>query len=423
MRQMLMEDGYEIVDFSAAADVYVINTCSVTNVADKKSRQMIRRARKTNPAAVVAACGCYVQTADKKTLTDLDIDLVIGNNKKEELIPQLNRILAQRESARTAAEPAGAVIDVNEGTLPYEDLTISRPTGHTRAFIKVQDGCNQFCTYCIIPYARGRVASRDEESIISEAEYLAGSGFREVVVSGIHICSYGKDRGEGIEALSRVLRRISEIPGIERIRIGSMEPMSITPEFISDLAGIDKLCPHFHLSLQSGSAGVLKRMNRDYGPGEYLERVRMMREAFPSMSLTTDIICGFPGETDEEFSETLEFTELAGFSKIHVFPYSLREGTVAAKMEQVSPEVKKSRSEILIKMSSEYEASFAASFAGKKTSVLVESYRDGCMEGYSPEYVRTRIPADMKVFEEVKGSIVDVAAVSSSGAFLEARLT
>ena len=416
VRELFIKSGYEIVSSPEDADICIVNTCTVTGEADRKSRQQLRKMARLNPRAVVVAMGCMAEMANG----DIDADVVLGTRDKNLVVEKTEEFISRRispEHRNSHVRP-----EVSRRDVYHEFGTVLSPEG-TRAFMKIEDGCNKFCTYCIIPYARGRVASRDEESIISEAEYLAGSGFREVVVSGIHICSYGKDRGEGIEALSRVLRRISEIPGIERIRIGSMEPMSITPEFISDLAGIEKLCPHFHLSLQSGSAGVLKRMNRDYGPGEYLERVRMMREAFPSMSLTTDIICGFPGETDEEFSETLEFTELAGFSKIHVFPYSLREGTVAAKMEQVSPEVKKSRSEILIKRSSEYEASFAASFAGKKTSVLVESYRDGCMEGYSPEYVRTRIPADMKVFEEVKGSIVDVAAVSSSGAFLEARLT
>ena len=407
MRQMLMEEGYEIVDFSVQADVYVINTCSVTNVADKKSRQMIRRARKTNPSAIVVACGCYVQTADRKALSDLDIDLVIGNNQKAELIPQLNRISAMRQNApgptdgreeETPGQDAltGSVIDINQGVPAYEDLTISRQTGHTRAFIKVQDGCNQFCTYCIIPYARGRIRSRSLDNVRAEIEGLAEIGYREVVLNGIHLSSYGRDTGS---SLLELIRMVHEIDGIERIRLGSLEPGLITEEFVRQLAHLSKVCPHFHLSLQSGSAAVLKRMNRHYTPEEYEEKCRILRAAYEHPAITTDIIVGFPGETQEEFSQTLAFAERIGFYEIHVFPYSRRDGTPAASMPgQITEAVKHARAKELLALTARQKKAFEEWYRGRECEVLFEVCReeDGVCwyEGFTPEYVRVRIPSD-----------------------------
>lgn len=408
-RELFIRNGYEIASSPEEADVCVVNTCTVTGEADRKSRQQLRKMARLNPRAVVVAMGCMSEMADGA----VDADVILGTKDKNLIVEKTEEFLREREKSELTHRGETTRPEVSKKDDYNEFGTVLSPEG-TRAFMKIEDGCNKFCTYCIIPFARGRVASRDEENIISEAKYLASKGFREVVVSGIHICSYGKDRGEGIEALSRVLARIGEIEGIERIRIGSMEPMSLTPEFISDLSNIPKLCPHFHLSLQSGSATVLKRMNRDYDPGQYMEKVELLRSAFPSMSLTTDIICGFPGETDEEFSETLKFCDRAGFTKIHVFPYSRREGTAAAKMQQLPGGLGKERAGVLGEWSDRAEERFAEGFVGKETSVLIESYRDDMAEGYSPEYVRSFIKMDRAVFEKLKGTIVRVRAAGAS---------
>ncbi len=408
-RELFIRSGYEITSSPEDADICVVNTCTVTGEADRKSRQQLRKMARLNPRAVVVAMGCMSEMAEGT----VDADVILGTKDKTLIVEKTEEFLKTREEKELTHTGKTTRPEVSKKDDYHEFGTVLSPEG-TRAFMKIEDGCNKFCTYCIIPFARGRVASRDEENIISEAEYLASQGFREVVVSGIHICSYGKDRGEGIEALSRVLRRIGGIDGIERIRIGSMEPMSLTPEFISDLSRIPKLCPHFHLSLQSGSATVLKRMNRDYDPGQFIEKVSLLRSAFPSMSLTTDIICGFPGETTEEFSETLKFCDRAGFTKIHVFPYSRREGTVAAKMEQLPGGVGKERTSVLSAWSDKAEEAFASGFTGRETTVLIETYKDGMAEGYNPEYVRSYIRMDQETFEKVQGSVVSVRVTGSS---------
>ena len=304
MQELLEKAGYTIVDFEDEADVYVVNTCSVTNVADKKSRQMLHRAKARNPKAAVVAAGCYVQAAAETLKADGAVDLVIGNNKKAELVPLLENFFAGKEEGES-------VIDIS-GTQEYEPLHIARQTEHTRAFIKVQDGCNQFCSYCIIPYTRGRVRSRRPEDVEAEVRRLASEGYREAVLTGIHLSSYGMDFQDGTDLLS-LIRRIHGIDGIERIRFGSLEPRIITEEFASALAGMEKICPHFHLSLQSGCDETLKRMNRHYTCEEYLERCQILRNCFSNPAITTDVIVGFPGETEEEFEQTQEFLKTVHF--------------------------------------------------------------------------------------------------------------
>ena len=386
MQEALTAAGFLMVPFSETADVYVVNTCTVTNVADRKSRQMLHRARRNNPDAVIVAAGCYVQVADEEQIKEMGIDLVIGNNKKHELIPCLEKIFNDR------TEEADAKIDINDGACEYEELSVSGPTGHTRAFIKVQDGCNQFCTYCIIPYARGRIRSRGIESVEEECRQLAECGFREVVLNGIHLSSYGKDIGS---SLLELIGRVHAIEGIDRIRLGSLEPRLITQEFVRKLAAYEKVCPHFHLSLQSGSATVLKRMNRHYTPEEYLEKCQILREHYEHPAITTDIIVGFPGETEEEFEETLAFAKEAGFYEIHVFPYSRRNGTPAAKMDgQIPEKIKHERAKRLISCAEDLKRSFENWYEGRRVSVLFEEQKEQngrvFCEGFTPEYVRVR---------------------------------
>ena len=383
MQQMLEAAGYEIVPFSECADVYIINTCSVTNIADRKSRQMIHRARKMNPDAVVVAAGCYVQTSTKQAQEDGAIDIIIGNNKKQDLL----KLLAEYEKDRCVRD---GVIDINEKNQPYEELTVTHPAEHTRAFLKVQDGCNQFCSYCIIPYARGRVRSRRMEDVVAETERLAENGFHEIVLTGIHLSSYGMDLGC---TLLDLIRRLHQIEGIERIRLGSLEPGIITREFVRELAGLKKVCPHFHLSLQSGSETVLRRMNRKYTAAEYLEKCRILREYYEHPALTTDIIVGFPGETEEEFQETFDFVKQVAFYEIHVFKYSKRNGTVAAKMPgQIDEQVKNIRSGRLLTLAESYKQDFIRWYEGRRVQVLFEEPAevDGVryFEGFTPEYVK-----------------------------------
>ena len=297
MQQMLEEAGYEIVDFSQPADVYVINTCSVTNMADRKSRQMIHRARKQNPDAAVVAAGCYVQTAGEEIKQDLSIDLLIGNNKKTELLPMLERFFA--EHTHTVD-----VININDGVSDYEEMHLTRTGEHTRAFLKVQDGCNQFCSYCIIPYARGRVRSRDPQNVYEETRTLAQNGYHEIVLTGIHLSSYGVGESFG---LLELIRMVHDIPGIERIRLGSLEPRIITEEFVAQLCALPKVCPHFHLSLQSGCDATLQRMNRKYTTEEYAHSCELLRRAYGHPAITTDVIVGLPGETEEELAQTEQF--------------------------------------------------------------------------------------------------------------------
>jgi len=390
MQQMLEAAGYEVVPFQEEADVYIINTCSVTNIADRKSRQMLHRAKKKNPAAVVVAAGCYVQAAASELKKDAAVDIIIGNNKKAELVQILDDHFSDRETGDQY------LVDIGS-TEEYECLSVSRIAGHTRAFIKVQDGCNQFCTYCIIPYTRGRVRSRAAASIVEEVQALVGNGYQEIVLTGIHLSSYGVDFKEHKENLLDLIIRLHEIEGLRRIRLGSLEPRIITKEFVQALAGLEKLCPHFHLSLQSGCDETLKRMNRRYTTAEFAAGCSILREAFDCPAITTDVIVGFPGETEEEFSKTQEFLEQLQFYEMHVFKYSKREGTRAAVMPGQVPEaVKNARSEKLLALVQQMSLAYRGNFLGTRQEILLEEKItiDGTdyMEGHTKEYVKAVIP-------------------------------
>ena len=410
MRRLFLDKGFEVTEDASEADCCVVNTCSVTGEADRKSHQMLRKMARLNPDAVVVATGCSAELADGA----VDCDLIVGNREKNEIADRVLEYMKQQgKHEHTASHVRPEVTKKDE----YHDFgSVLSPEG-TRAFIKVEDGCNNFCTYCAIPYARGRVASRSFESCVEEAKFLADSGYKEITVSGIHLCSYGKDRGEDIMSLLKLLQAIDTVPGVERLGLGSLEPMSMTEEFIEGLAGLKHLCPHFHLSLQSGSDTVLKRMNRRYYTEDYTERVRLLRKYFPDMSLTTDIITGFPGETEDEFEETCLFARKMAFAKIHVFPYSEREGTAAAAMPQMDMSVRKARAAKLISISDELSAEFAAEMTGKTAEVLVETVSDGIPEGYTANYVRTKITEGADVSEIRSGDIVKGVISGSDGAF------
>ena len=387
MQQMLEQAGYEIVPFGPGADVYVINTCTVTNIADRKSRQMLHRAKKMNPHALVVAAGCYVQAAKEDLEVDEAIDIVIGNNKKKDLV----KILEEYEKSRDEE----FVIDVNH-TSEYESLSISRTAEHTRAYIKVQDGCNQFCSYCIIPYARGRVRSRRMPEVLEEVRSLAANGYQEVVLTGIHLSSYGVDLDTN---LLELIKAVHQVEGIRRIRLGSLEPRIITEEFAHTLAGLKKVCPHFHLSLQSGCGETLKRMNRRYSPEEYYEKCCLLRQVYDDPALTTDVIVGFPGETDEEFEETRKFLEKIEFYETHIFKYSRRKGTKAASMEhQVLDEIKTRRSNTLLALNENMKEKFENRRQNREDEVLFEErcVLDGeeYYTGHTREYIRMAMPAD-----------------------------
>ena len=389
MAQLLEEAGYEIVDFEEKADVYIINTCSVTNVADKKSRQMLHRAKKKNPEAVVVAAGCYVQAAGEQLKEDTAVDLVIGNNKKAELVPLLEAYFSGKGSGES-------VVDIS-AVHEYEPLHVSKIEDHTRAFIKVQDGCNQFCSYCIIPYTRGRVRSRLPEDVEAEVYGLSAAGYKEIVLTGIHLSSYGVDFTEKKEDLLSLITRLHAIEGIERIRLGSLEPRIITEEFVKALSKLPKLCPHFHLSLQSGCDSVLSRMNRHYTCEEYFSRCELLRNYFENPAITTDVIVGFPGETEAEFEETRKFLEKVNFYEMHVFKYSRRAGTRADKMpDQVPEQVKTERSAVLLSLEREMSRRYRESFLGKETEILLEEpVKIGgtwYMLGHTKEYVKAALP-------------------------------
>ena len=386
MQQILEEAGYEIVPFSEYADVYVINTCSVTNMADRKSRQMLHRAKKQNPDAIVVGAGCYVQTKDAQALVDESIDIVIGNNKKHELVPLLREYEASHRKM-------ACVADINHEKQAYEELSLSRTAEHTRAFIKVQDGCNQFCTYCIIPFARGRVRSRELPDVLQEIRTLAKSGYREVVLTGIHLSSYGVDNGE---SLLHLIEAVHELEGIERIRLGSLEPRIVTDAFAKRLSELPKICPHFHLSLQSGCDTVLSRMNRRYDTAEYEVGCALLRRYFEHPAITTDVIVGFPGETDEEFETTERYLERIHFYEMHIFQYSRREGTKAAAMpDQVPEAVKKERSEKLLALGHRMSGEFRRYYLGRQVTALLEEefLYDGkrYYTGYTKEYVKVAV--------------------------------
>lgn len=404
MIEILKKMGASVVDFEDAADVYLINTCSVTNMADKKSRQMIHRARKNNPEALVIACGCYVQAEKEKLSQDKDIDIIISNNRKKDI----GHVIAEYfNSGETAC-----FTDISREK-EFEELDVNKPVYHTRAYVKIQDGCNQFCTYCIIPYVRGRIRSRSMDSVIDEISRLAEAGVKEVVLTGIHISSYGRDM-DGDTGLADLVENISKIEGIERIRLGSLEPGIITEEFAHRIKAVDKLCPHFHLSLQSGCDSVLKRMNRKYTCSEYMEKCELLRKVYKNPAITTDVIVGFPGETEEEFECTKKYLEDINLYEMHIFKYSQRKGTPAATMpNQVDPSVKNSRSDVLLAISEHNKHAYQDLFVGTTVKVLVEElvekngeeYMRGHTERYMDVHISTEGITDPQSF---KNRIVEV---------------
>ncbi len=429
--QKLEEKGFLIVPFEEQADVYVINTCTVTNIADRKSRQMLHQAKKRNPEAVVVAVGCYVQTGKEQILMDAGIDLAVGNNKKKDLADILVAYLEDRKAGQIYDKTMNdtSVIDIN-AAFDYEEMQLAHTAEHTRAYIKVQDGCNQFCSYCIIPFARGRVRSRHLDSIRQEITGLAAAGYKEIVLTGIHISSYGIDFEDDAWALGQcvdkpqsserhdysgtgklldLLERIHDIPGIERIRIGSLEPRIVTEESAKRLAALPKLCPHFHLSLQSGCDETLKRMNRRYTAAQYKESVEALRKAFGDPAVTTDVIVGFPAETEEEFKATQRYLEELSLYEMHIFKYSMRKGTRAAAMkEQIIEAVKTKRSAVLLEMEARKSKEYRSRFVGKTVPVLFEESKEiqgkTYMLGHTREYVKAAVETD----ENLTNQIVDV---------------
>lgn len=397
MQHLLEEAGYEIVPFTQKADVYVINTCSVTNMADRKSRQMLHKAKKNNPDSIVVAAGCYVQTSEKEVLNDLSVDIVIGNDRKHDLVRLLEEYSLDSVS--------DTVDDINDGKHDFEELFIDQTKEHTRAFIKVQDGCNQFCSYCIIPYARGRVRSRRFENVIAEVERLAANGFKEVVLTGIHLSSYGVDFEEPT-GLLELIQAVNAVKGIERIRLGSLEPKIVTEHFASELSKLDKICPHFHLSLQSGCDSTLKRMNRKYTTKEYESGCELLRKYFVHPAITTDVIVGFPGEIEEEFEQTKAYLEHIHFYEMHIFKYSKRKGTRAAAMpDQIDEQIKAARSEKLIALGHDMSKEFRKFYIGKNEEVLFEEKAViGDKEyfvGYTKEYVKVAKKTDENLENQI----------------------
>ena len=398
MLDMLGAAGADIVEFEEKADIYIVNTCSVTNIADKKSRQMLHRAKKRNPGAIVVAAGCYVQSAKELLEQDAAVDIVISNNMKKNITGIIEEYMNASDNVtdgQGGSDGAGTgaaeyFVDISRET-EYEEMGGHVPVGHTRAYVKIQDGCNQFCSYCIIPYVRGRIRSRGEEAILAEVRELADAGIKEVVLTGIHISSYGKDKNnEG--ALIDLIDAISKIKGIKRIRLGSLEPGIITKDFVERVAANSKVCPHFHLSLQSGCNSVLKRMNRKYTREEYFEKCDMLRAAYKNPALTTDVIVGFPGETDEEFEDTVQYLADLNLYEMHIFKYSPRQGTVAAAMkDQVDPEIKNQRSDVLLALTEKNKKAYESQFEGQELEVLVEEVvhrEDGTyLRGHTERYM------------------------------------
>ncbi len=389
MIESLRQHGYQIVPFEEKADIYIINTCTVTNIADRKSRQMLHRAKKANPKGIVVAVGCYVQADTQAVEADNAVDLLIGNNRKKDLVEILENYMdgVIQES----------VIDIHH-TSEYEQMQITSTAEHTRAYIKIQDGCNQFCTYCMIPYARGRVRCREKKSVLEEIKGLVAAGYKEFVLTGIHISSYG------MEELLFLIQEINMIEGVERIRLGSLEPRIITEDFTKELSALTHFCPHFHLSLQSGCDSVLKRMNRHYTTEEYLKGVWLLRKYFDNPAITTDVIVGFPGETELEFDITRKFVEVVEFYEMHIFKYSKRRGTKAAMMpEQVSEEIKIHRSNVLQAIEQQHSKAFRASYIGKNKQVLLEEKRVLAGKeywiGHTKEYVKVACEAQDKMLE------------------------
>ena len=419
MKETFKNANYEIRQFNEAADIYIVNTCTVTNIADRKSRQMLHRAKKLNPEAVVVAVGCYVQAPQSKLEEDDLVDILIGTRGKSSVLSLVEEYI-RSEKTRDFKH---SVIKSGEENKDwsYDNTEVNDAGGKNRANIKIQDGCDQFCTYCIIPFVRGRIRSRDMESIVEETERLARAGFKEMVLTGIHIGSYGRDI-DGESKMLELLTKLNNVEGDFRIRLGSVEPRLITEEFLEGLVKLKKVCPHFHLSLQSGSTTVLKRMNRHYSAEEYLNSVKLLKKYYDRPGITTDIIVGFPGETDEEFEETVAFVNEVGFLKVHVFPYSKRDGTYAARMnEQIAPKIKKKREDILIKVCEEVSEKYLESFNGDTEQVLLEEEikgREDYIMAHTARYIEVAVPKMLisgrenadKEFINVKGLMLSDAS-------------
>lgn len=385
MAELFSDAGYEICDFGEIADVYVINTCSVTGMSDRKSRQIIRRAKKNSPGSVIAVTGCYAQTSPEEVLAIEGVNLVLGTADRKNIVTRVEAL-----SPKSSVSGVTNIMNNHE----FENLHIKNYSGRTRAFIKIQEGCSQFCSYCIIPYARGPVRSRDETEVLTEIERLAKNGFAEIILVGIHVASYGKDLGN--TSLEELLAKADKIDGVRRIRLSSIEPMTLNRSFVDKIKSSKKLCPHFHISLQSGCDETLARMNRKYTTSQYKEIVEGLRESFPDVAITTDIMVGFPGETDEEFNKTLSFIRDIQFADAHVFQYSPRRGTPAARMtNQISPEIKEERSKLIIQTAEKSRDAFLARHIGKTVSVLFEQIvRDGCFEGKTDNYINVHVRSD-----------------------------
>ena len=396
MLEMFKKDGYTQVESEEFADVYVINTCTVTHMSDRKSRQYIRRMKKKNPDAIIAVVGCYSQVSPEEILEIEEVNLVMGTNERRQIVEEIKKL--------DASKKASTVDDIMK-VRAFEEIEINQTNGRTRAFMKIQDGCDRFCTYCIIPYARGgRVRSRDLESIINEANKLANNGYKEIVLTGIHVASYGKDVKDADTNLLTVIKAIDKIEGVERIRLSSVEPLLMTDEFIDTVAKMPKVCPHFHLSLQSGCDETLKRMNRRYTKKEYKDIVDKLRQKMPNVAITTDVIVGFPGETNNEFSQTYEFLRDIELSQMHVFKYSPRKGTPAADMEnQIDPQMKQMRSDKLIALNKQNFTNFAKKFEGQEFNVLFEqNIGENKYEGLTPNYIRVIVESE----EDIQGKIL-----------------
>ena len=409
MSQEFIENGYDVVDFNEIADVYIVNTCTVTNMADRKSRQMLRRVKENNSEAVVVACGCYAQVAKNELEKIEEIDLIIGNNEKKEIVKLVEEYIENKVKENIVSDVMYQKEYVEFGTTTY--------TEKTRAVVKVQDGCDRFCSYCIIPYARGRVRSRKIENVINEAKSIVKDGLQEIVITGIHIGSYGKDFNNGI-GLIDLLEELNKIENLKRIRLGSIEPTIVTKEFVERLSKLDKICDHFHLSLQSGCDETLKRMNRKYSAEEFETVTKLLREKFPNAALTTDIIVGFPGETEEEFNKTYEFLDKIKFYKMHIFKYSQRKGTKAAVMpNQIDGSVKEERSRKLIELSDKNEQYYNEMYVGKTVEVLFEEKNGKYFKGHTKNYMVVNVEAD-----NLENKIVNVEITKNLGIELEGKI-
>ena len=412
MLEMFKKDGYTQVDSEEYADVYVINTCTVTHMSDRKSRQYIRRMKKLNPNAIIAVVGCYSQVSPEEILEIEEVNLVMGTNERRQIVEEIKKL--------DATKKASTVDDIMK-VRAFEEIEINQTNGRTRAFMKIQDGCDRFCTYCIIPYARGgKVRSRDLDSIVNEAKKLADNGYKEVVLTGIHVASYGKDVRDEQMNLLRVIKEVDKIEGIKRIRLSSVEPILFTDEFVSEVSKMDKVCPHYHLSLQSGCDETLKRMNRRYTTAEYKEIVDRLRENIPNVAITTDVIVGFPGETNDEFNKTYEFLKDIELSQMHVFKYSPRKGTPAATMEnQIDPQMKQFRSDKLLNLTKENFNKFASKFIGEEMDVLFETnIVDNKYEGLTPNYIRVVVDSE----NEIEGQILKVKITNVKNEYVEGVL-